>query len=334
MSDWGISVKGKTNVADASPLQFIRKIPQSEMNLGSSQSTTYDFTGTVPAGTQLVVLTDVAGGVLESSVYLGNNVVPINISVSGLKVTVSLPSFGTGNWYIPSDKIPTGFWVFGIYGQPSRGDWGAWVNQGGAFPAVVNSASGMFLTQKMSITFTGAYPVNCSANALVFCSCTDSSVGLFFDRTDMNLKGYKPSGDTWGKQGGFSVPVKICVFDIKTPTIPDWGILIRGADGGVAFTSAETPLIIREWVTVPAYAGAMNGFSGAANGPMILPMSVGIKTTKQSDVWKCNASTNGQGIGIGPGAQLLHIGDNLLPDAEIIPYSGKQIPVIWGTDYF
>ncbi|NIG74662.1 hypothetical protein F3J34_13790 [Klebsiella sp. Ap-873] len=332
--DWGLMVRGKTNVADASPLQFLRKIPRSEMNLQSGQSTNYDFTGQVPAGTQLVVFTDVAVEVLTSSIVLGVNTVPINITVNGLVVNISIPQWGTGSWNYPPPTWPLGFWVFAIYGQPARGDWGAWVNQGGAFPSVVNSDAGMFLTQKMSISFTGSYPINSSENALVFCSCTDASIGLVFDRADMTLKGYRPNGGNWGAQGGFTVPVNICVFDIKTPTIPDWGFWVKGRDGKIAFTSAETPLIIREWTTVPGYVGAMNGFSGVANGPMILPTHVGTKTTNKSDVWKCNLSTNGQGMGISSGAQLIHVGSNILNDVEVIAYAGKPIPVIWSSDYF
>lgn len=332
--DWGMMVRGKVNVADASPLQFLRKIPQSEMNLQNGQSTNYDFTGQVPAGTQLVVFTDVAVEVLTSAIVLGVNSVPINITVNGLVVNVSIPPWGTGSWNFERRFWPTGFWVFAIYGQPARGDWGACVNVGGAFPAVVNSDAGMFLTQKMSINFTGSYPINCSENALVFCSCTDASIGIVFDRTDMTLKGYRPSGNNWGAQGGFSVAMNICVFDIKSPTVPDWGFWVKGQDGKIAFTSAETPLIIRERVTVPGYVGAMNGFSGTANGPMILPTHVGMKTLNKADIWKCNLSTNGAGIGIGPGALTFHYGSNILNDVEVIPYAGKSVPVIWSTDYF
>jgi hypothetical protein len=156
MSDWGISVKGMHNVADASPLQFIRKISESDAALDSGSSKTFDFSGSVPAGTTLVVWTDIAVAVLESSSQLPYRVLPINIAVSGLKVTISLESYGTGGWIFPTPRRPTGFWVFGVYGQPARGDWGAWINQGGAYPAVVNSDAGMFLTQKIT-PFSGGF---------------------------------------------------------------------------------------------------------------------------------------------------------------------------------
>jgi hypothetical protein len=332
--DWGLSVRGKTNVADASPLQFLRKIPLSELNLQSGQSTNYDFTGKVPAGTRLVAFMDVAAEVLSSSISLTYNVAPINITVSGLVINVSIPQWGAGGWIFENQYKPTGMWVFAIYGQPSRSDWGAWVNQGGAFPAVVDSTAGMFMTQKMSITFTGSYAISCSSNALVFCSCPDASIGLVFDRNDNTLKGYRESGKTWGNPGGFSVATNICVFDIKTPTVPDWGFWVKGADGKIAFTSAETPLIVREWVNIPNYVGAINSFSSPANSPMIQAITVGIKNTNQSDIWKCNISTNGAGIGLGPGAQMVHIGSNIIPNMEVIAMAGKSVPVIWGSDYF
>jgi hypothetical protein len=334
MSDWGISVKGMHNVADASPLQFIRKISESDAALDSGSSKTFDFSGSVPAGTTLVVWTDIAVAVLESSSQLPYRVLPINIAVSGLKVTISLESYGTGGWIFPTPRRPTGFWVFGVYGQPARGDWGAWINQGGAYPAVVNSDAGMFLTQKISTTFTGQYQLSCSENAMVFCNWTDTGVGIFFDRTTKKLMGYKASGAEWGHPGGFSIPLKICVFDIKRPTIPDWGFLVYGADRKVAFTSAETPLIIRQWAALPSYIGAWTAFSNTGATPMIPLTSIGANTTNESDIWRVNLAMNNSGVGYGPGAQFIHVGDNILDNGEQIPYRGKAIPVIWGSDYF
>ncbi|WP_312627825.1 DUF6453 family protein [Scandinavium sp.] len=339
MSDFGLQVfspSGKAlNVSDAAPLQFIRKITDSEVDLGSSGSTTFDFSSQVPAGVQLMVWTDIAALVLDSPTYLTYNTVPINITVNDRKVTISVPSFGAGAWGAPPERRPSGYWVFAVYQQPVTADgWGLYVDEGGAFPAVVNSSASLFMTGAYTITFTGTYQLNCSANAMVFCNCSDDSVGLIFDQASKQIKGYKPAGADWGTQGGFSVTLKICVFDIKTPTVPDWGLMIYGADGQVSFTSSELPLIIRQQIPLPSAVGNWSNFSSPGNIPMIPLSGMGSKTTRQSDIWRVNPALNSTHVGYGPGARLVHVGDNILPDLEVIPLKGKTIPVIWGSDYF
>lgn len=335
MSDFGLQVfssSGKAiNVGDAAPLQFVRRIDRSEVNLNSGASSTFDFRGVVPAGVQLVVWTDVCAAVLESATVIGYNVQPINIDVNDRVVTISLPGFGTGNWVWPASRQPTAFWVLAIYQQPVTNDgWGLYVAQGGAFPAVVNSAASLFLTQTYSGPFTGTLQLNCSGNAMVFCNCPAEGIGLYFDRNSRQLIGYS----NWGVVGGFSVQLNVCVFDIKTPTIPDWGLMIYGADGGVSFTSAETPLVVRQWASLPMYYGNWSAFSAPGNMPMIQPASMGAKTTNKSDTWQVNLAMNNNSLGYGPGLRYLHVGTNMLPDVEAIPYRGKTVPVIWGSDYF
>ena len=335
MSDFGLQVfssSGKAiNVGDAAPLQFIRRIGRGEVNLNSGASSTFDFRGVVPAGVQLVVWTDICAAVLESATSIGYNVVHIKISFNDRVVTISLPSFGTGNWAWPASRQPTAFWVLAIYQQPVTSDgWGLYVAQGGAFPAVVNSAASLFLTEKYSVSFTGVLQLNCSENAMVFCNCPSESIGLYFDRGARQIVGYSK----WGVVGGFTVNLNVCVFDIRTPTIPDWGLMIYGADGGVSFTSAETPMVVRQWATLPGYYGSWSSFSSPGNLPMIPPATMGAKTTDKSDTWQVNLAMNNQSLGYGPGARLLHIGQNILPDIEQIPYKGKTVPVIWGSDYF
>lgn len=335
MSDFGLQVfspAGRAiNVSDAAPLQFVRRIDRSEVSFSSGASNVFDFRGQVPAGVQLVVWTDIAAAVLDSSIYLTYNVQPININVTDRVVTISMPNFGTGNWALAASRMPTAFWVLAVYQQPVTSDgWGLYVAQGGAFPAVVNSGASLFLTASYNITFTGTFQLNCSENAMVFCSCGADSVGLFFDRSTRQIVGY----NTWGVVGGFSVPLLICVFDIKTPTIPEWGLMVYGADGGVSFTSEETPMVIREWVSLPPYLGGWSAFSSPTNVPMIPPASVGANTTNQSDVWRVNLALNGQHVGYGPGSRLVHVGSNILNNGEQIPYKGKTVPVIWATDYF
>lgn len=339
MSDFGLQVfssSGKAiNISDSAPLQFIRKINGSEVNFSSSASTTFDFTSQLPANTQLVVWTDTSALILESSIYLVYNVVPINIAINDRKVTISVPSFGTGSWQLWPERRPAGFWVFAVYQKPVTSDgWGLYVDSGGAFPSVVNSSASLFLTATYSITFTGTYQLNCSENAIVFCNCSDDSVGLIFDQSNKQIRGYKQSGINWGNPGGFSVTLKICVFDIKTPTIPDWGLMIYGADGKVSFTSNEVPLVIREQIPLPNGTGAWSNFSAPANTPMIPLSGMGAKTTNRSDVWRVNLAMNNSHAGFGPGAQLIHVGDNILSNDETIPFKGKTIPVIWGSDYF
>lgn len=339
MSDFGLQVfssSGKAiNISDAAPLQFIRKITDSEVDLSSNGSTTFDFTSQLPANAQLVVWTDISALVLDSPIYLTYNVVPINITINDRKVTISVPSFGTGTWGVPTERRPSGYWVFAVYQKPVTSDgWGIYVDSGGAFPAVVNSSASLFLTATYSITFTGTYQLNCSENAMVFCNCNDDSIGIIFDPNTKQIKGYKKSGINWGNPGGFSVTLKVCVFDIKTPSIPDWGVLINGADGKVSFTSNEVPLVIREQIPLPNGTGAWSNFSAPGNTPMIPLSGMGAKTTNKSDIWKVNPAMNNSHVGFGPGARLIHIGRNILSNDEIIPLKGKTIPVIWGSDYF
>lgn len=337
MSDFGLQVftpSGKAlNVADASPLQFIRKVPRSEVSFTTGASTTFDFTSQVPAGVQIVVWTDFAAVIIDSPIYLDYRVMPVNIAVSDRRVTISVPAYGTGNW--GPVETPTGFWIFAVYPQPVTSDgWGLYVDAGGAFPAVVNSAAGLFMTAQHSITFTGTYSLNCSENAMVFCHCNDEGIGLYFDRNSRQIIGYKPAGKQWGTVGGFSVPLKICVFDVKTPTIPDWGGMIYGADGGVSFTSQEVPLVIRQWASLPNAVGNWTNFTSPGSTPMVPVASMGAKTIDRSYIWKVNLAMNSQHVGYGPGALLMQVGDNILTDQEQIPYKGKTVPVIWGSDYF
>ncbi len=339
MSDWGLQVfnsRGKAiNVADASPLQFIRKINRNEITWSTGASNTFDFTNQVTPGTQLVVWTDEPVVILQSNIYLGYLVQPINITISGACVTIAQAQWGTGNWLLTNDFGPNGFWVSGIYGPPATADgWGLWVAEGGAFPSVVNSAAGMFLTQATEIAFTGEYALNCSDSAMVFCAWDDSSIGIDFDNNARTLRGFKQRGELWGNPGGFSIKLKICVFDIKTPTIPDWGLQIFGADGKTSFTSEETPLVIREWATLPQYVGAWTPFSAPAQTPMIPLTGTGIKTTNYADIWRVNLSMTRSYLGFGPGALITTTGDDILQNDEQIPYRGKQIPVIWANDYF
>lgn len=334
MSDWGIQVftsdNKSINISDASPLQFLQKIPGSELTIGGSPIVA-DFSSILPAGTQLVVWTDMSALVLESTISLDYPVIPINILITDRKVSISVEN--AGGWYLPV-SMPAGFWVFAVYGKPQTNDgWGIDVTNGGAYPYVVNSDSGLFMTQKNSLMFTGSQQLNCSESAIVFCNWNDDSIGMFFDRSTKKLLGYKQTGKEWGNPGGFSIPLKYCVFDVATPTIPDWGIQIFGGDGKTSFTSAEIPLVIRQWVTLPQYLGAWTNFN-SGNSPMIPLTSVGARTTNSSDVWKVNLAMNNAHVGYGPGEQIVHVGSNILYDGEEIPYRGKTVPVIWGSDYF
>lgn len=334
MSDWGIQVftsdNKAINISDASPLQFLQKIPSNGLIIGGAPLV-YDFASRVPAGTQLVVWTDLSALVLQSDIYFSYLTIPINISVNDRKVTISVQNVGGG--YYPV-SMPSGFWVFAVYGKPQTTDgWGIDVADGGAFPYVVNADSGMFMTQKKTVTFTGTQQLSCSENAIVFCNWNDDSIGVFFDRASKKLLGYKQSGREWGHLGGFSTSLKYCVFDIKTPTIPDWGIQIFGTDGKTSFTSAEIPLVIRQWAALPQSLGAWTNFT-SSNTPMIPLTSVGARTTNSSDVWKVNLAMNNTHVGYGPGEQIVHIGSNDLDNGEEIPFRGKTVPVIWGSDYF
>lgn len=334
MSDFGIqiftSANKPINIADASPLQFIRKIPSTNLTIGGSPLV-FDFSSSVPAGTKIIVWTDLCALVLESNIYLSYLTVPVNITVTDRTVKIWVDNVG-GGWFPVS--MPDGFWVFAVYGQPQTTDgWGISVADGGAYPYVVNSDAGMFMTQKNTVAFTGAHQLNCSENAIVFCNWNDDSIGIFFDRSAKKITGYKQAGIDWGNPGGFNTTLKYCVFDIVKPTVPEWGLQIFGADGKTSFTSEEIPLIIRQWITLPQTFNSWTNFN-SGNMPMIPLMNVGGRITNNSDVWKINLAMNNTHMGYGPGEQIVHIGSDILDNGEEIPYRGKTVPVIWGGDYF
>ncbi|MGL9725140.1 MAG: hypothetical protein ACR5LH_17495, partial [Sodalis sp. (in: enterobacteria)] len=58
-------------------------------------------------------------------------------------------------------------------------------------------------------------------------------------------------------------------FDIKAPTMSDYGMAIYGRDGKVAFTSNEVPMLVRGYVNTPPERNATIGLPNWHQGPMI-----------------------------------------------------------------
>ncbi|BAE74509.1 hypothetical protein SG1641 [Sodalis glossinidius str. 'morsitans'] len=145
---------------------------------------------------------------------------------------------------------PGNIYVFALYPTVSAFDgYGIGIYGAGAFPLVVDPSKGMFMTYKADITFTGNMKIPVSRNSLVFCHYDAVGVGVEYHPDTQQLSGYRYDGG--GVSQAIAIRMKIVAFDIKVPTMSDYGIAIYGRDGKVAFTSNEVPMLVRGYVNTP-----------------------------------------------------------------------------------
>ncbi|MGR0260690.1 DUF6453 family protein, partial [Klebsiella pneumoniae] len=85
-------------------------------------------------------------------------------------------------------------------------------------------------------------------NSLVFFHCDAVDVGVEYNPDTQQLSGYRYEGG--GVSQAIAVRMKIVAFDIKAPTMSDYGMAIYGRDGKVAFTSNEVPMLLNKFFTI------------------------------------------------------------------------------------
>lgn len=334
---FGIAVAGAKSydMSVSRPLTWIGSLSIGA-SIGNVNNSSGDFSAKCPAGSQLVAIPDNVVAILKTSISAVMQFKSLAISVDNNARTVTATLDLTTNLQSPSfassaaDR-PKLVNVYCVYpGEINQGGFGFAVAAGGSFPYVVDSNSGLFLTYLYNGAFTGNLTLPVGANSTVFCYWDDPNVGLIYDEVSRTLKGYV-SGNN---QSGINLAIKICVFTIKTPEVPAWGIAVRGIDGGISFTSAETPMMYRGNINTPSANGSATAFSTTdqAQQPMVPVMKIGGQL----------ASTNWFHLGMarsgtsffGRPTSLINGGDSTNPNQQVVGYASKPLPFLWATDYF
>lgn len=336
MSDYGLSVfhDGKSlNLSHASPLTFIDMIEMKKKNevLGQkwnfykANSASVDYSDRCPPGSQLLCLCERQFWLIKTP-----SLWPIRFYIDIQDRTVRLSNEVISKGDLLLDK-PGNIYVFAIYPTVSSFDgYGLGIYGAGAFPLVVDPSKGMFMTYKADITFTGNMKIPVSRNSLVFFHCDAVDVGVEYNPDTQQLSGYRYEGG--GVSQAIAVRMKIVAFDIKAPTMSDYGIAIYGHDGKVVFTSNEVPMLVRGFVNTPPEHNATIGLPNWHQGPMTPAFTWGI-WHKERRGYKANAGMSSGGITGGPGPFLHDVG-KFTPDGTTIIYANKPLPVLWASDYF
>lgn len=332
---FGIAVNGAKSydMKQSRPLSWVGSVPIN-IQLGQNNVTSGDFSGACPAGTQLVCIPDNALALLGTPVATTIQYKPVQISINDRTVTVSLDlntNLQSPNFQGGAGNRPSVVNVYAVYpGGVQRGQWGFAVQVGGTFPLVVDSSKGLFLTYRYNGSFNGNLSVPVGSQSQVFVYWDNPNVGIYYDAPNQTLRGYI-SGNN---QGGINIPIKVCAFQLKTPAVPAYGIAIRGADGGVSFTSAETPMIMRGLINTPGGAGQATGFGGTDinNQPMIPVMKLGGQLASKN-WYHLIPGRSGGSFFCRPGP-FINGGDSNNTDQQVCAYSSKPLPYLWSSDYF
>lgn len=316
------------DVSNASPLTWIADIPKAQIPITLDKTATFDYSNLCPAGCSLVVIMDRYYSLVGASATTMIKINDIKVTISDRVVTIrsGKETLGAGTYY---NNGPTYARIFAVYPNRRQSDgFGIDVAAGGSFPYVVNSSQGMFATYITTVTFTGQLSLPVSDSAMVFCHWDNNGISIKYDRSTRTLTGYRGNNVV----GGFSVELRIVVFEVKTPTMPQWGFAIYGADGAACFTSEEVPMIIREWVNIPPRTGTAAGFASPANIPMVQVGSWG--AILRDDVfYLSNVAMNNTAMFMGTGERIAESRGNFT-NYDSIGGAGARVPVLYGTDYF
>lgn len=333
----GIAVAGvkSYDMSVSRPLNWVGSLSIGA-NIGNVNTSSGDFSAKCPAGSQLVAIPDNVVAILKTSVSpaMQFKSLAININNSTRVVTATLdlttnlqsPSFASS----AADR-PKLVNVYCVYpGDTKKDGFGFAVAAGGSFPLVVDSNSGLFLTYSFNGFFNGNLTLPVGANSTVFCFWDDPTLGMIYDEANRTLRGYSSANN----QSGINIPIKVCVFSIKKPVLPAWGIAIKGADGGISFTSAETPMMFRGNINTPASGGGSTAFSAAdqAQQPMVPVMKIGGQLATQ--VWFHLGMARSGAAFFGRPTTYINGGDTSNQNQQVVGYASKPLPFLWATDYF
>ncbi|MEG3135671.1 DUF6453 family protein [Rouxiella sp. T17] len=295
----------------------------------SNNTISQNFSGRCPADATLVAIPEYVLGVAHSTVYTTVKVQPISISINGLTVTASFNA-DQGDSYQISTPRPNNINVFCIYNNTvSLNGFGLYTSDAGAFPSVVDSTQGMFLSYQNSFTFTGSFAVPVASGSIVFAGWDNANIGLQLNQNNMTITGWQN-----GSTSGISTAMKICAFSIKQPVMPSYGMAIYGADNRLSFTSYETPMLHRGYINTPALNNDSSSFSAAdwAQQPMI-PLFGAIGLEKQTFDFNDRNLSMGGGILSTARGKGLGAGGSTSPNVQVV-YNSRPLPFLWSTDYF
>lgn len=310
----------------ARPFCYLDSIDLTNFATYSANSLTKDYSSLCPAGSQLLYLVNGGFYLYGSSVATTVLSTSLNVSTNERIIYITKDQFrGEANVI---HFRPTRLDVFAILPTVnSFSGYGLALYGAGSYPLMVNSTVGMFATYIADITLNGQLQLPVSSSSIVFFYMDRTEVGIDYNPANQTLYAYNSNGEAVS-----GIVMKIVAFDKRSPTMSAWGFVVYGQDNQAAFTSNETPMVVRDYVNTPGSGNNDVPLANWGNFPMI-PAGCWGRRHANKNWYKSLSNMHGANIRASYGP-FINGGDPNSGDGTTVEYHDKSLPVIWGSDYF